>query len=74
MHLQTVIFHKSFVEAKKLSMFLHVRLFLLGKYSRPAKHGRDGGINDLLGVALRLNQRTLALVLFPVALAKVTTN
>jgi hypothetical protein len=55
-------------------MFLHARLFLLGKCLRPAKHGRDGGINDLLGVALRLNQRTLALHSLPVALAKVTTN
>ena len=53
-------------------MFLHVRLFLLGKCLRPAKHGRDGGVNDLLGVALRLNQRTLALNLFPGALAKIT--
>ena len=53
-------------------MFLHVRLFLLGKYSCPAKHGRDGGVNGLLGVALRLNQRTLALNLFTGALAKIT--
>ena len=53
-------------------MFLHVRLFLLGKYSCPAKHGRDGSVNGLLGVALRLNQRTLALHSLPVALAKVT--